>query len=91
MAGGGHRTRGRSDALTRETGIELSPAECGRNVVCRGVCLNPLVGATFQVGETVLLGLRPREPCARLEQLTRPGLIRGPIHRGGLRAEISMS
>ncbi|MEV8419497.1 MOSC domain-containing protein [Streptomyces niveus] len=76
------------DALTRETGIELSPAECRRNVVCRGVRLNPLVGATFQVGETVLLGLRLSEPCARLEQLTRPGLIRGLIHRGGLRAEI---
>ncbi|MET9553697.1 MOSC domain-containing protein [Streptomyces sp. NPDC006645] len=76
------------DALTRETGIELSPAESRRNVVCRGVRLNPLVGATFRVGDVVLLGLRLSEPCARLEQLTRPGLIRGLIHRGGLRAEI---
>ncbi|MFF2959962.1 MOSC domain-containing protein [Streptomyces sp. NPDC057963] len=75
-------------ALARDTGIELTPAQCRRNVVCRGIRLNPLVGTEFQVGGVTLRGLRLSEPCARLEQLTRPGLVRGLLHRGGLRAEI---
>ncbi|MFB6712130.1 MULTISPECIES: MOSC domain-containing protein [unclassified Streptomyces] len=76
------------EALARETGIELSPAQCRRNVVCRGIRLNPLVGTDFRVGGVTLRGLRLSEPCARLEQLTRPGLVRGLLHRGGLRAEV---
>ncbi|MFE4334530.1 MOSC domain-containing protein [Streptomyces sp. NPDC056831] len=76
------------EALARDTGIELSPAQCRRNVVCQGIRLNPLVGTEFQVGRATLRGLRLSEPCVRLEQLTRPGLVRGLLHRGGLRAEI---
>ncbi|MEU6019525.1 MOSC domain-containing protein [Streptomyces sp. NPDC047515] len=76
------------EALARETAIELSPAQCRRNVVCQGIRLNPLVGTEFRVGGVTLRGLRLSEPCVRLEQLTRPGLVRGLLHRGGLRAEI---
>jgi hypothetical protein len=75
-------------ALTREHGITLTPAECRRNVVCHGIRLNPLVDREFRVGDVILLGLRLSEPCARLEQLVRPGLIRGLLHRGGLRAAV---
>jgi MOSC domain-containing protein YiiM len=28
------------------------------------------------------------EPCAHLEKLARPGLLRPLVHRGGLRADI---
>ncbi|GAA1939408.1 MOSC domain-containing protein [Kitasatospora viridis] len=76
------------DALAREHGITLTAAECRRNLVCRGIRLNPLVDQEFQVGAVVLRGLRLSEPCARLEELVRPGLIRGLLHRGGLRAEV---
>ncbi|MCX4825183.1 hypothetical protein OG883_36065 [Streptomyces sp. NBC_01142] len=76
------------EALAQDTGIELSPAQCRRNVVCRDIRLNPLVGTDFHVGGVTLRGLRLSEPCVRLEQLTRPGLVRGLLHRGGLRAEI---
>ncbi|MCX4870168.1 hypothetical protein OHU11_02365 [Streptomyces sp. NBC_00257] len=76
------------DALAHEYGITLTPAECRRNLVCRDIGLNPLVDQEFQVGTVVLRGLRLSEPCARLEQLVRPGLIRGLLHRGGLRAEV---
>ncbi|MFE2373710.1 MOSC domain-containing protein [Streptomyces sp. NPDC059398] len=76
------------DALARECGITLTPAECRRNLVCRDIRLNPLVDEEFQVGTVVLRGLRLSEPCARLEQLVRPGLIHGLLHRGGLRAEV---
>jgi MOSC domain-containing protein YiiM len=76
------------EALARDTGIELSPAQCRRNVVCQGIRLNPLVGTEFRIGGVMLRGLRLSEPCLRLERLTRPGLVRGLLHRGGLRAEI---
>ncbi|MFI9210043.1 hypothetical protein ACIGW7_18095 [Streptomyces sp. NPDC053253] len=42
----------------------------------------------FRIGTVILRGLKLSEPCARLEQLVRPGLIRGLLHRGGLRAEV---
>ncbi|MFE5023246.1 MOSC domain-containing protein [Streptomyces sp. NPDC056656] len=76
------------DALAREYGITLTAAECRRNLVCRDIRLNPLVDQEFQVGTAILRGLKLSEPCARLEQLVRPGLIRGLLHRGGLRAEV---
>ncbi|MFJ4917884.1 MOSC domain-containing protein [Streptomyces sp. NPDC088726] len=76
------------DALGREHGITLTPAECRRNLISRGIRLNPLVDQEFQIGTAVLRGLRLSEPCARLEQLVRPGLVRGLLHRGGLRAEV---
>ena len=28
------------------------------------------------------------EPCNHLQRLTRPGVLRGLVHRGGLRADI---
>ncbi|MER7467826.1 MOSC domain-containing protein [Streptomyces sp. NPDC097981] len=76
------------DALAHEHGITLTPAECRRNLVCRDIRLNPLVDHEFQIGAVILRGLKLSEPCARLEQLVRPGLIRGLLHRGGLRAEV---
>jgi len=76
------------DALTREYGITLAPEESRRNLVTRGVALNHLVGVEFQVGEAVLRGMRLCEPCEHLEKMTRPGVRKGLIHRGGLRAEV---
>jgi len=35
-----------------------------------------------------VLGQRLCEPCAHLERLTTKGVLRGLIHRGGLRADI---
>lgn len=76
------------EALERDDGVALVPAEARRNIVTRGVALNHLVGREFQVGEATLRGLRLCEPCAHLERLTRRDVIRGLSHRGGLRAQI---
>jgi MOSC domain-containing protein YiiM len=76
------------EALARDYGIELSPALVRRNLVTRGVALNHLVGRQFIVGAVKLRGVRLCDPCAYLEKLSRPGTLRGLIHRGGLRAEI---
>lgn len=59
-----------------------------RQLTVRGVRLNDLVGKRFFVGEVECLGTELCEPCLHLRQLTRPGIIKDLIHRGGLRADI---
>jgi len=76
------------EALKRDYDIDLPPALTRRNIVTRSMPLNHLVGCKFKIGEVTLRGTRLCEPCSHLEKLTRPGVIRGLIHRGGLRAEI---
>src|SRR4051812_3949243 len=76
------------DGFESDTGIALTHAESRRNVLTRGVDLNALVGRRFAVGEAVCEGVELAEPCRRLERLTRDGLLRGLVHRGGLRAEV---
>lgn len=76
------------EAVTRETDIPLTVAESRRNVVTRGVALNPLVGREFLVGDVRLRGIRFCQPCAHLQKLTRPGILKALVDRGGLRAQI---
>jgi steroid delta-isomerase-like uncharacterized protein len=76
------------DALNAKLGAALAPGEMRRNIVTRGVALNHLVGRDFRVGETLLRGVRLCEPCEHLQSLTRDGVLKQMIHRGGLRANI---
>lgn len=59
-----------------------------RNILTRGIDVNALVGRDFEIGGVRCRGLRLAEPCAHLERLSGPGLLRPLIHRGGLRADI---
>lgn len=72
-------------------GVKLSPAEARRNLVVRGVALDDLIGRRFRIGEIECLGQRRCEPCAHLQRLTRPGVLSGLVHRGGLRADVLSS
>jgi MOSC domain-containing protein YiiM len=76
------------DALTLPEGGYLEPADARRNVITRGVDLNALVGRNFGVGTAVCVGRRLCEPCAHLQRLTRPGVLRALVHVGGLRADV---
>ncbi len=76
------------EAIARESGIDIPPAASRRNLTTRGVPLNHLVGRRFRVGDVVLEGTRLSEPCAHLEGLTKPGVLKALVHRGGLRADI---
>lgn len=66
----------------------LDFASTRRNILTRGIDVNALVGREFSIGEVRCRGLRLAEPCAHLERLAGPGLLRPLIHRGGLRADI---
>jgi MOSC domain-containing protein YiiM len=68
--------------------IQLPWEQARRNLVTRGISLNGLVGQRFRIGTVECVGRRLAEPCAHLEKLARPGLLRPLVHRGGLRADI---
>jgi MOSC domain-containing protein YiiM len=98
LAGDGD-TAGPGDALTliaaeqleelrTDTGIDLSHEASRRNVLTRGIDLNALVGRRFRVGEALCEGVELCEPCAGLARMTEWGVLRGLVHRGGLRADV---
>jgi len=84
---------GRGYQLTLVEAEALDEVDLGwelarRNVVTRGIALNTLVGRPFRIGVVECIGRRLAEPCAHLERLTRPGIMRPLVHRAGLRADI---
>src|ERR671915_425599 len=68
------------EAFTAETGIDLSHQESRRQVLTRGI--------RFTVGKVEVEGRELCEPCSHLQSMTRPGVLRGMVHRAGLNADI---
>jgi MOSC domain-containing protein YiiM len=68
--------------------VGLPPGATRRQVTTRGVDLNALVGKRFRVGEVQCYGVELCEPCAHLESMTRPGIIKELVHRAGINADI---
>lgn len=80
-----------SEAIERlrlTDGSTLDPADARRNIVTRGIDLNALVGREFTIGSVRVFGQRLAEPCVHLQRLTKPGIIAGLVHQGGLRADV---
>lgn len=82
------------EAFLAAQGRPLDLSVTGRNLVCRGVDLNALVGRSFRIGAVRLRGVELCEPCLGLgEALAGPGLrpadvVRAFVHRGGLRCDV---
>jgi MOSC domain-containing protein YiiM len=76
------------EALQRDYQVELACGEARRNIVTRNVPLNHLVGREFAIGDVRIRGIRLCEPCDHLQKLTGKPVIKGLLHRGGLRAQI---
>src|SRR5262249_39656609 len=76
------------EAFVDETGIEVTAAETRRNVLTRGIDVNALVGKRFRIGEIECMGVELCEPCTHLEGMTKPGVIKGLVHRAGLNADV---
>jgi len=68
--------------------VGLAPGATRRQVTVRGVRLNDLVGKRFRVGAIECVGIELCEPCAHLEAMTRPGIIKDLVHRAGLNADV---
>jgi len=76
------------EALRRDYQVELAAGDARRNIVTRNVPLNHLVGKEFAIGDVRIRGIRLCEPCDHLEKVTGKRLLKGLLHRGGLRAQI---
>jgi MOSC domain-containing protein YiiM len=74
--------------VVEQIAIDLSHEASRRNVLTRGIDLNALVGHRFMVGEVECEGVELCEPCNHLQALTEHGVLRGLVHRGGLRADV---
>jgi MOSC domain-containing protein YiiM len=69
-------------------GAALDPGATRRQLTTRGVRLNDLVGKRFRVGEVECYGSHLCEPCAHLQEMTRPGIIKELAHRAGINADV---
>lgn len=76
------------DRVTLPDGSRLAAAESRRNIVTRGIDLTALVGREFTIGSVRAVGQRLCEPCVHLQRLTKPGVVAGFVHQGGLRADV---
>ncbi len=74
------------DLTARDAHLDFGSTR--RNILTRGIDVNALVGREFSIGDVRCLGLRLAEPCAHLERIAGPGLLRPLIHCGGLRADV---
>jgi MOSC domain-containing protein YiiM len=79
------------EALRRDYQVELEAGDARRNIVTRNVPLNHLVGKEFAIGDVWIRGIRLCEPCDHLQKVTGRPVIKGLLHRGGLRAQILTS
>jgi MOSC domain-containing protein YiiM len=68
--------------------VGLAAGETRRQITVRGVDLNALVGKRFKVGDVECFGVELCEPCAHLEEMTRPGIIKELVHRAGINADV---
>ena len=79
-------------ALNANTGLSIEAWATRRNIVTEGIDLNSLVGKRFSIGNVLLEGIEPCDPCAslgrRLEtpSVSAPTIVRALANRGGLRA-----
>ena len=92
---GGHRPGYELTLIAAEVVQELTARDAAldfastrRNVLTRGLDVNALVGREFTIGDVRCRALRLAEPCAHLERLAGPGLLRPLVHRGGVRVDV---
>lgn len=66
----------------------VEPATLRRNVVVSGLPLVALKGRRFRIGEVLLEGTAPCDPCSRMEAALGPGGYNAMRGHGGLCARI---
>jgi MOSC domain-containing protein YiiM len=71
--------------LGRET---IAPELLRRNLVVSGMEVASLQARTFRIGEVLLEGTGPCNPCSRMEEALGPGGRKAMSRRGGITAVI---
>ena len=82
------------EAFNADTGLGIEACDTRRNILTRGIELNPLVGQRFSVGTAVLEGIEPCDPCMSLgkrlatDSVAARAVVKALAKRGGLRARV---
>jgi len=76
------------DVLTKLLGTIVEPTLLRRNILVSGINLVALKSARFQIGEVLLEGTGPCEPCTRMEMALGPGGYNAMRGHGGITARI---
>ncbi|MEM1232288.1 MAG: MOSC domain-containing protein [Pseudomonadota bacterium] len=77
-----------------DSGLRIPPAAMRRNLLTRGVRLNPLVGETFRVGDVSVEGFELCDPCAYLggtlatPEHSAASIVKAFLVSAGLRAYV---
>ena len=74
------------DRFNAQQGLSLNYGDMRRNIITRGIRLNELVDREFRIGSVEFRGIRLCEPCAHLAEMVTPQVLKGMVHRAGLRA-----
>lgn len=67
---------------------KLDPAVLRRNLLVSGINLIALKGRQFRIGEAVLLGTGPCDPCSKMEQTLGRGALQAMRGHGGITASV---
>ncbi|WP_394004770.1 MOSC domain-containing protein [Luteimonas sp. WGS1318] len=67
---------------------EVTPVTLRRNLVVSGIALIALKGRRFRIGEVVLEGAAPCDPCSKMEAALGPGGYNAMRGMGGLCARV---
>ncbi len=77
------------EAAAEHLGHPLPPGITRRNLTVRGVDLDAGVGRRLRIGDAVVRGIEPCDPCGYLQRVSGiPGITRALVDRGGLRCEV---
>jgi MOSC domain-containing protein YiiM len=74
--------------LSSLTGSIVEPGQLRRNILVSGINLLALKSARFRVGEALLEGTGPCEPCSRMEDALGPGGYNAMRGHGGITARV---
>ena len=70
----------------------ISYIDFRRNIITKGIELNPLIGKELLIGNTKVKAHKLCEPCLELQnKLKQNNFVKTLTHRGGLRCEILTS
>lgn len=67
---------------------KLNPADLRRNIVVSGINILGLRGLLFRIGDAILKGTGPCDPCSRMEENLGEGGFQAMRGHGGLTARV---
>lgn len=67
---------------------KIDPADLRRNIVVSGINLLSLKGLLFRIGDAILRGTGPCDPCSRMEENLGEGGFQAMRGHGGLTARV---